>query len=229
MANNTILAVEDEEDLLELVSVNLLKEGYQVTGATTGEEALRLARSLSPDLIILDLMLPGIDGLDVCRILKHDLAMRHIPIIMLTARGGESDIVAGLELGADDYVTKPFSPKVLMARVRAALRRQEAPAMSDSATINIHNLIIDPGRHKVIADNQPVDLTFTEFRILHLLTRRPGWVFTRYQIVDLVRGEDYSVTERSVDVHIAALRKKLGSSGAFLETVRGVGYRLREE
>jgi len=229
MASYTILAVEDEEDLLELVSVNLMKEGFHVTGATSGEEALRLARTLSPDLIVLDLMLPGIDGLDVCRILKHDTTMRHIPIIMLTAKGGEADIVTGLGLGADDYMTKPFSPRILVARVRAVLRRQESPAVSDAATLNIHNLVIDAGRHKVFADGLPVELTFTEFRILHLLARRAGWVFTRYQIVDAVRGEDYSVTERSVDVHIAALRKKLGSTGAYLETVRGVGYRLREE
>jgi len=229
MASYTILAVEDEEDLLELVTVNLLKEGFQVTGATSGEEALRLARTLAPDLIVLDLMLPGIDGLDVCRILKHDGNMCHIPIIMLTAKGSEADIVTGLGLGADDYIPKPFSPRVLVARVRAVLRRRETPTMSDAATLTLHNLIIDPGRHRVLADGHPVELTFTEFRILHLLARRTGWVFTRYQIVDAVRGEDYSVTERSVDVHIAALRKKLGATGTYLETVRGVGYRLREE
>lgn len=228
MMNNTILAVDDEEDLLELVTFNLKKEGYDVTGATSGEEALRQARTISPDLLILDLMLPGIDGLDVCRILKHDANTRHIPIVMLTAKGSEADVVAGLELGADDYITKPFSPKVLVARVRAVLRRQGTPSGDDSATINIHNLSIDPGRHKVFVDGHAVDLTFTEFRILHLLARRAGWVFTRYQIVDAVRGEDYSVTERSVDVHIAALRKKLGPTGVHLETVRGVGYRLKE-
>jgi two-component system alkaline phosphatase synthesis response regulator PhoP len=224
----TILAVEDEEDLLELVTFNLQKSGYGVIGTTSGEEALRLARSATPDLVLLDLMLPGLDGLDVCRILKHDAATRQIPVIMLTARGGEADIVTGLELGADDYITKPFSPKVLVARVGAMLRRQGVAAPGESATIILHNLAIDPGRHKVYADGVAVELTFTEFRILHLLARRPGWVFTRYQIVDAVRGEDYSVTERSVDVHMAAMRKKLGSTGVYLETVRGVGYRLKE-
>ncbi len=228
MSTYTILAVEDEEDLLELVTFNLQKSGYGVIGTTSGEEALRLARSATPDLVLLDLMLPGLDGLDVCRILKHDAATRQIPVIMLTARGGEADIVTGLELGADDYITKPFSPKVLVARVGAMLRRQGVAAPGESATIILHNLAIDPGRHKVYADGVAVELTFTEFRILHLLARRPGWVFTRYQIVDAVRGEDYSVTERSVDVHMAAMRKKLGSTGVYLETVRGVGYRLKE-
>ena len=228
MANRTILAVEDEEDLLELICFNLTKEGYQAKGVTSGEEAIRLARAMAPDLLLLDLMLPGIDGLDVCRILKRDAATQQIPIIMVTAKGEESDIVTGLELGADDYITKPFSPKVLLARVRAVLRRHEVPRSDDAAIITLNDLSIDPGRHKVMVKGKPVELTFTEFQILHLLARRAGWVFTRYQIVDTVRGEDYSVTERSVDVHIVALRKKLGPTGANLETVRGVGYRFKE-
>lgn len=228
MASYTILAVDDEEDILELVSYNLMKEGFQVTTAVSGEDALRLARTVSPNLILLDLMLPGLDGLDVCRILKHDGALCHIPIVMLTARGSDADIITGLGLGADDYITKPFSPKVLVARVQAALRRQDAPVVSNTAKIALHNFEIDPGRHQVLVDGISTDLTLTEFRILHILARRAGWVFTRYQIVDALRGEDYTVTDRSVDVHIVALRRKLGSAGIHLETVRGVGYRLKE-
>ena len=228
MAGRSILAIEDEEDLLELVSFNLSKEGFTVRGVTTGEDALRVARAISPDLILLDLMLPGIDGLDVCRILKRDPATQQIPIIMLTARGEESDIVTGLELGADDYITKPFSPRVLLARVRTALRRTELAPSDDSAIIRTQRLAIDPGRRRVTVDEQAVELTYSEFQILLLLARRAGWVFTRYQIVDAVRGEDTAVTERSVDVHIAALRKKLGIAGDAVETVRGVGYRFRE-
>jgi len=227
MAGRTILAVEDEEDILELIAFNLGKEGFQVKGAGSGEEALRLARAAAPDLILLDLMLPGIDGLDVCRILKRDDVTRHIPIVMVTAKGEEADIVAGLELGADDYITKPFSPRVLLARVRAVLRRRETVPADETAAVNIRNLVIDPGRHRVLVEGQPVELTYSEFQILLLLARRAGWVFTRYQIVDAIRGDDYAVTERSVDVHIAALRKKLGSAGIYIETVRGVGYRFR--
>ena len=226
MPGRTILAVEDEEDILELITFNLGKDGFQVKGAGSGEDALRFARSAPPDLILLDLMLPGIDGLDVCRILKRDDATRHIPIVMLTAKGEESDIVAGLELGADDYITKPFSPKVLLARVRAVLRREIVPA-DETAMVSMRDLVIDPGRHRVLVEGQPVELTYSEFHILLLLARRAGWVFTRYQIVDAIRGDDYSVTERSVDVHIAALRKKLGLAGDCIETVRGVGYRFR--
>lgn len=226
MAGQTILAVEDEEDILELIAFNLGKEGFQVKGAGCGEDALCLARAAAPDLILLDLMLPGIGGLDVCRILKRDDATRRIPIVMVTAKGEEADIVAGLELGADDYVTKPFSPKVLLARVRAVLRRQEAAA-DDASTIQVRDLLIDTGRHRVQVDGETVELTYSEFEILLLLARRAEWVFTRYQIVDAVRGDDYSVTERSVDVHIAALRKKLGPAGDYIETVRGVGYRFR--
>ncbi|MHB0939356.1 MAG: response regulator [Armatimonadota bacterium] len=227
MAEHTILAVEDEEDILELITFNLGKDGFQVKGAGSGEDALRFARSAPPDLILLDLMLPGIDGLEVCRILKRDDATRHIPIIMLTAKGEEADIVAGLELGADDYITKPFSPKVLLARVRAVMRRRETVPADGTSVVSTRDLIIDPGRHRVLVENEPVELTYSEFQILLLLARRAGWVFTRYQIVDAVRGDDYSVTERSVDVHIAALRKKLGAAGDAIETVRGVGYRFR--
>jgi two-component system alkaline phosphatase synthesis response regulator PhoP len=228
MANEHVLAVEDEEDILELVRYNLEKEGYRVTGVVSGEEALRRARSQPPDLIVLDLMLPGMDGLTVCRELKQDAKTRDLPIIILTAKGEEADIVAGLELGADDYVTKPFSPRVLLARVRVVLRRRRAAPAADSDSLEIHEMVIHPGRHEVLVQGRPVDLTATEFRLLAFLARRPGWVFTRSQIVQGVQGEDYAVTERAVDVQIVGLRKKLGPAGSYIQTVRGVGYRLKD-
>lgn len=230
MAKEKILIVEDEEDILELVEYNLSRVGYQIKGVTTGEIALTYLERENPDLIVLDLMLPGIDGLDICRKLKADDKMRDIPIIMLTARGEEADIVTGLELGADDYVTKPFSPRVLVARVKAILRRRNrVNDVTQEKVIKIRDLVIHPGRHEVTVKNKPVDLTFTEFKILHHLASHPGWVFSRYQIVDAVHGEDYPVTERSVDVQIVGLRKKLGSAGDCIETVRGVGYRFRDK
>lgn len=228
MAKAHVLVVEDEQDILELVRYNLSKEGYEVTCAACGEDGLSSARSKLPDLIVLDLMLPGLDGLEVCRLLKTDQKTRHIPIVILTARTDESDIVAGLELGADDYITKPFSPRVLVARVRAVLRRKSAEPVPETATLKIHDFVIHPGRHEVLVSDKPVELTYTEFRILHYLARHPGWVFTRSQIVDAVRGDDYPVTDRAIDVQIVGLRKKLGPYGSYIETVRGVGYRLRE-
>ena len=228
MPKEQILVVDDEEDILELVRFNLLKEGYQVICAATGEKAVEIARSELPDLVVLDLMLPGMDGLEVAKFLKNDPETQNIPIIMLTAKVEESDVVTGLELGADDYVTKPFSPRVLMARVKAALRRKLTEPPDGSEVVKIHNLVIHPGRREVRVDNKPVDLTFTEFEILSYLVRRPGWVFTRFHIVDAVRGANYFVTDRSVDVQIVGLRKKLGPGGKFIETVRGVGYRFKE-
>lgn len=228
MANEAILVVEDEEDILELIRYNLRKAGYSVSTAMTGEDALNLAFSETPDLILLDLMLPGVDGLEVCRRVRQDPRTHGLPIIMVTAKGEESDIVAGLELGADDYITKPFSPKVLSARVQSVLRRRGKTEPADTDVLRIHDLVIHPGRHELLVDDNPVELTFTEFRVLHFLARRPGWVFTRYQIVDAVHGQDYPVTDRSVDVQIAGLRKKLGKAGDYIETVRGVGYRFKE-
>lgn len=228
MARERILIVDDEEDILKLLEYNLSKEGYGVSRAVTGEEAIVKAKTEQPDLVILDLMLPGIGGLDVYRALRANPATDKIPIVMLTAKGEETDIVTGLELGADDYITKPFSPKVLVARVRAVLRRNMTATTDDTDKIEIHGIIIDPGKHVVKVDNVPIDLTLTEFKILHFLARRPGWVFTRYQLVEASRGEDADVTDRSVDVHIASLRKKLGPAGKYVETVRGVGYRLAE-
>jgi len=228
MAKEHILVVEDEEDILELLRYNLAKEGFRVTGVLSGEEAVRAARSTPPDLIVLDLMLPGMDGLTVCRELKMDAKTREAPIIILTAKGEEADIVAGLELGADDYVIKPFSPRVLLARLRAVLRRRQAEPAPVSDSLKLHEMTIHPGRHEVLVQGRPVDLTATEFRLLHFLARRPGWVFTRAQIVQGVQGEDYSVSERAVDVQVVGLRKKLGPAGKYIETVRGVGYRFKE-
>jgi two-component system phosphate regulon response regulator PhoB len=229
MSKKTILVVDDEEDILELVRFNLDREGYAVHCAETGEAALRMLKEINFNLIVLDLMLPGMNGLEVTRLLKNDSATNNVPVIMLTAKGEEPDIVTGLELGADDYVTKPFSPRVLIARVRAVLRRRSQPRSATDETVGIYELSIDPGRRVVIADGNPIDLTYTEFQVLFLLARRPGWVFTRTQIVDAVRGDDYPVTDRSVDVQIVGLRKKLGAYGKYIETVRGVGYRFKEK
>ncbi len=229
MDKGRILVVEDEEDILELLRVTLAKAGFEAQTLTSGEETVHAARADPPQLLLLDLMLPGMDGLEVCRVLKRDAATDHVPIVMLTARGEDSDIVAGLELGADDYVTKPFSPRVLTARLQAVLRRQAHSPADDGAVVRVHNLVVDPGRHEARVDGNPVPLTFTEFHLLHGLARRPGWVFTRNQIVEMVRGYDYHVTDRAVDVQVVGLRKKLGGAGGnLIETVRGVGYRFRE-
>lgn len=227
MAKENILIVDDEEDVLELVRYNLAREGYNTHTAATGEEAVKRTREIMPDLVILDLMLPGMDGFEVCRRLKGDPKTQAIPIIMVTAKGEESDVVVGLELGADDYVTKPFSPRVLLARVRRTLQRNVARDM-EKAPLKIHELTVDPSRRQVLIKNKPVDLTFTEFNILYTLARRPGMVFTRYQIVDALHGDDYLVTDRAVDVQIVGLRKKLGTCSGYIETVRGVGYRFKE-
>jgi len=225
MAKGTILVVDDEEDIRELVELNLSREGFKVIGAETGEQALKTAQSQQPDLIVLDLMLPGMDGLEVCRRIKADPKTRQIPVVMLTAKGEEADIVTGLELGAEDYITKPFSGKVLAARIRRVLRkRTEEPERG--AVVKVHELTIDPARYEVRAGDEPIELTLTEFNILHTLAKRPGLVFTRYQIVDAIHGDNYLVTDRAIDVQIVSLRRKLGPCAKYLETVRGVGYRF---
>jgi len=228
MAKELILVVEDEEDILELVTYNLLKEGYRIKGVTSGEDALIFAKLEKPNLVILDVMLPGMDGLEVCKTLKNYPPTSNIAIIMLTAKSEDADIVTGLELDADDYITKPFSPRVLIARVRAVLRRKQKPPENAESVLRVHDLVIHPGRHEVITSEGSITLTATEFRVLHLLARRPGWVFSRPQIVDAVHGDDYPVTDRSVDVQIVGLRRKLGSAGHYIETVRGLGYRFKE-
>jgi two-component system phosphate regulon response regulator PhoB len=227
MTKGTILVVDDEEDIQELVKLNLAREGYDVITAGSGERALEIAQSKQPALTILDLMLPGMDGLEVCKILKGSNKTEHIPVIMLTAKSEDSDVVAGLELGADDYVTKPFSSKVLVARVRRVLRKRVEHSL-DRNTIKVHELSIDPARCEVILKGNPLSLTFSEFNILYTLAKRPGVVFTRYQIVDALHGSDYIVSERAVDVQIAYLRKKLGDCKDYIETVRGVGYRFKD-
>ncbi len=229
MPKEKILVVDDEEDILELVKYNLEREGFRVKCAESGEKAVKSTWHERPDLIVLDLMLPGIDGLEVARRLKQDQKTAGIPIVMLSAKGEEADIVTGLELGADDYITKPFSPRVLIARIKAVLRRQSTQPKDPDQILNIGNLTIDSGRRAVSAAGNNVDLTFSEFQVLLYLAARPGWVFTRSQIVDAVRGDNYPVTDRSVDVQIAALRKKLGMHGEYIETVRGVGYRFKED
>lgn len=232
MTKHDILLVEDDLDIQQLVSYNLIKAGFNVSCADSGEEGLNLLDRQHFDAIILDLMLPGKSGLEVCRIVRQLKESKSIPIVMLTAKGEEEDIVAGLNAGADDYVTKPFSPKILTARVQAVLRRASGDGQSEATdqaeTITIHSLTIHLGRHEVLLGGQPIQLTNTEFTILLLLAKRPGWVFTRQQIIDEARGYDYLITPRAVDVQIFGLRKKLGSTGRHIETVRGVGYRMQE-
>ena len=225
-----LLIIEDEADIRELISFNLEMSGYDVIKARDGEEGLATARSEKPDLIILDLMLPGMDGLKVCSHLKKDTDTRNIPIIMLTARSEDDDIINGLETGADDYITKPFSPRILIARVKTAMRRvQSDPTDKPSSRIVIHSLVIDVARHEILVEGEPVNLSATEFSILRFLAENPGWVFSRNQIIDSVKGEDYPVTARSVDVQILGIRKKLGDAGNIIETVRGIGYRMKGE
>jgi two-component system phosphate regulon response regulator PhoB len=230
MARERILVVDDEHDILELIRFNLERGGYTVFTVDTGEAALAQTSRVDPDLLVLDLMLPGLDGVEVCRRLKKSEDTRSIPILMLTAKAEDSDIVTGLEVGADDYVTKPFSPKVLVARVRAILRRHRDAGATDSGDkLLVHGITIDIARHEVWIDGEQVPLSATEFAILVFLARNPGWVFSRNKIIDTVKGKDYPVTERSVDVQILGLRKKLGEKGRLVQTVRGVGYRLRAE
>ncbi|HOT61446.1 MAG TPA: response regulator transcription factor [Treponemataceae bacterium] len=230
MGNERVLACDDEESIRELVSYNLAKEGFAVVSVSSGEEAIRAARKDKPDVIILDLMLPGISGLDVCRRLKEDPETGRIPIIMLTAKTEDADVVLGLELGADDYVTKPFSPRVLAARVRAALRRQTAADEPNAGgTVNAQGISLNPDRHEAFLDGATLALSVTEFQILEFLARNPGRVFSRSQIISAVKGSSYPVTERSIDVQILSIRKKLGDRAEVVETVRGIGYRMRDE
>jgi len=229
MANETILVVEDEKDILELIRFNLERDGYKVMSAVSVEAAGKLLARQLPSLVLLDLMLPGENGYDFCRRLRNEERTQRLPVIMVTARDEDADIVAGLEVGADDYITKPFSPRVLLARVRAVLRRR-AVEPEDSADRLVRGPIeIDRTHHVIRIDGQPVTMTISEFRILDLLLRRPGVVFSRYQIVDAVHGSDYPVTDRSVDVQIVGLRRKMGKYSDRIETVRGVGYRFRVE
>lgn len=229
MAREQILAVDDEADILELIRYNLARDGYDVDTAASGEIALEKARRSMPGLVILDLMLPGIDGLEVCRRLKADASTARIPVVMLTAKGEDADVVTGLELGADDYITKPFSPRVLLARIRAVLRRGRKDTTEEQEMMRAAGIEMNLAAREVSVENETVQLTATEFNILHHLIRHPGWVFTRNQIINAVRGDDYPVTERSIDVQIVGLRKKLGDAGKHIQTVRGIGYRFKDE
>lgn len=232
MAKETILIVEDDENIQQLVGYNLAKAGFNVLYAENGEQALVSVKRDAPDLMVLDIMLPSLNGFEVCKILRKDPLTKALPIIMLTAKGEENDVTAGLDLGADDYITKPFSPKILVARIKAALRRRDELSAEEGgepkdALIKIHDIVIDPKRYEVEVSGALVALTVTEFSILDLLARRPGWVFSRQQIIDGVRGYDYVITPRAVDVQVFGLRKKLGVSGECIETVRGIGYRMK--
>ena len=228
MSRQSVLVVEDEEDIMEVIRFNLEKEGYEVNQALSGEKALQVIENNLPSLVLLDLMLPGIKGLDLCRIFKQNDRTKAIPVIMLTAKSEDADIVAGLEMGAEDYITKPFSHRVLLARVRTVLRRRETGVKDDSSVIQLEGMQIHPGRHEVTMGENVVDLTPSEFRILHYLARRPGWVYSRDQIIDAIRGHGYVVTDRAIDVQVVGLRKKLGDYGKLIETVRGIGYRFRD-
>lgn len=232
MGKASILIVEDDADIQQLVSYNLIKSGFNVTCADSGEEALHLLDQEQIDLILLDLMLPGKDGMEVCSIIRAKTDYEQPPIIMLTAKSEEDDIVTGLSSGADDYITKPFSPRVLIARVQALLRRKQEKITREerpeNKSIHIHSMVIHPGRHEVLVAGKQIQLTATEFTILEQLATRPGWVYSRQQIIDKIRGYDYLITPRAIDVQIFGLRKKLGEMGSKIETVRGIGYRLKE-
>ena len=222
----TILIIEDEPDISELIEYNLTQLGYNIIASNNGEQGIEITRKHLPDLVLLDLMLPGIHGIDVCRILKNDKDTSDVSIIMLTALGQDEDIVKGLETGADDYVTKPFSFSVLEARIQSVLRRGKNDNIKNDKVSN-SGIVISARKREVHIDGENIeDLTFTEFQILHLLASHPGWVFTRYQIIDKIRGDNYPVTDRSVDFQIVGLRKKMGEKGKLINTIRGVGYRF---
>ncbi|RKX26585.1 MAG: DNA-binding response regulator [Candidatus Zixiibacteriota bacterium] len=223
-----ILIVEDERDIAELIVYNLEREGFQVETAVSGEEGLDKTKKEHPDLVVLDIMLPEMNGLDVCRALRLDQATRSIPIIMLTARNEDIDVVTGLEVGADDYITKPFSPRVLIARIRSVLRRYKESVESKSEFLQFGELTIDCGKRRVTVSGSPVELTHTEFELLFVLAGRPGWVFSRIQLIDSLRDGQLVITNRAIDVQVANLRKKLTVCGHYIQTVRGVGYRMTE-
>ena len=229
MLKETILIVDDEEDIIELIKYNLKNEGYNILTAITGEEAIKISKQARPDLMVLDLMLPGIDGLEVTRYLRNNGETKDMPIVMLTAKGEESDVVTGLELGANDYISKPFSPRELTARIRAILRRRQQKVIESKTRVKQEGeMIIDRAKHVVTIEGEIIDLTLSEFELLSFLADKKGWVFTRGQIVDAIHGENYAVTERSIDVIIVGLRKKLKHYASLIETVRGVGYRFKE-
>lgn len=227
MSKQTILIVEDEPSLIEVLSYNLEKEGFTVLTASDGQAGLDRALNVVPELVILDLMLPGLDGLQVCAQLRNDSRTKDIRILMLTARSEETDEVVGFNMGADDYVTKPFKVRPLVHRVKALLRRSETSSESSSDVISAHGVEIDRTNHVTKVEGEEIELTLTEFRLLWALMRQPGRTFSRLELLDDSRGADANALERTIDVHIRALRKKLGSRGDLVETVRGIGYRFK--
>ena len=226
--NSKILIVDDEEDILTLLEYNLEKAGFKVISADDGPEAIELTKKENPSLIILDIMLPSMEGTEVCKVIKRDNATSHIPIIMLTAKGEEVDRIVGLELGADDYITKPFSPRELVLRVKAVLKRGHG-GEENEGTITAGNIRIDLERSVVISNGKPLKLTATEFKLLVELVKAKGKVLSRDALLDNVRGTDYYVTDRTIDTHIRRLREKLGKSAKHIETVRGFGYKFMED
>lgn len=225
MAKETILVVEDDPDIVELLEYSLEREGYKVLAASDGEKGLSEARRRKPALVLLDLMLPGLDGLSICRALKEDGATKDIPVMMLTAKGEESDVVVGLEFGADDYVRKPFSPRELIARIRAVLRRSQ-PAPAVRSRIELGSVTLDKERHEVSVDDVPVTFTRSEFRLLWRLAKHPGRVYSRDELVESLTDGEAVILDRNIDVHVSSIRKKLGEHGGIVVTVRGVGYKV---
>ena len=228
MKKKKIIVVEDEPDLVDVVTYNLQREGYLVLTAQRGDEGLNLIRSERPDLVLLDLMLPGMDGLSICRQMKSDSSLSEIPIIIASAKGEESDVVIGLEMGADDYLAKPFSPRELLARIKAVLRRG-APRDVIRERLVIRGLVIDSGKHEVRIEDEIISLTSTEFKLLHHLASSKGRAFSREQLLNKVVGMGVVVVDRNIDVHIRAVRKKLGNHSNMIQTIRGVGYRFVED
>ncbi len=229
MSQKHVIVVEDEPDILEVLRYNLKREGFEVTTCLDGAKGLDLIQRQKPDLVLLDLMLPGLDGLDICRHLKANSLTQHVPIIMVTAKGEESDVVLGLGMGADDYIAKPFSPKELIARVKAVLRRSvtsESQVQKDRIVVD--GLVVDASKYKTSLDDSEIKLTVTEFRLLHYLAGHPGQVFSREQLLNYALGHNAVVVDRNVDVHIRAIRKKIGDEKQFIQTIRGVGYRFKE-
>ncbi|MCH2205394.1 MAG: response regulator transcription factor [Lentisphaerales bacterium] len=231
MKDKKIMVVDDEADIRELIRFNLEKEGFEVVSVSDGETALEEARLRQPDLILLDVMLPGIDGVEVCFKLKSDVAFKSIPIVMLSAKSDESDQLVGLKIGADDYLVKPFSPKVLVAKIGAILRRGDVVSSSsvdEEPVIRFKGLYMNPNDFSVSYKEAPLKLTAVEYKILYFLARKPGRVYTRERIIEQVRGDDVIITGRTVDVHILSLRRKLGDAADLIETVRGIGYKVQE-
>ena len=226
MAKSKILIVEDDRDILEMVEYNLQESGYATVSALNGEDGVNLARRERPDLIILDIMLPVMDGFEVCRALKRKEVTARIPIIILSAKSQETDKVVGLELGADDYITKPFSPRELIARIRAIMRR--GVEQQTDSIVEKGDIVIDSAKHKVSVRGEKVSLTTTEFKLLEYMARRTGVVLSREKILDAVSGDDAVVCDRTVDAHVKSLRRKLGKAKDYIETVRGAGYRFKE-